>query len=245
MAKATANCTCAECGATFTKTTTKSNRREADAWESWAESNFTQCPQCWGKEQRKKEQETPLTFNVAIDPYNTKAPIILIFSGNTVPYKDNIKSLNYFWDDKPATGMMGFFDISKPQKCWSKRITLDNLEAELQKVEDLGAKIINNIKEIDLIAYAKYKQSADKKQAEQTEKEKIQADKIAQIEKPVCPDILKGAKWNNTVYGKKGNYSYYNNGNKVSLTNEEAEQVKKYVAAKIEYNNKVKEITGK
>lgn len=235
MAKATANCTCAECGATFQKTATKQNRSQANAWESWAESNYTQCPQCWGKAQRQKEQETPLTLNVNIDPYDTKNPIILVFSGNTMPAKDNIKSLGYFWSDKPATGVTGFFDITKPIKCWSKRIAPDDIQTELQRAESIGARIINNVTEIDLIMFAKMKQESDKK-------ESIKAEKMAELIKPICPEILKGVKWNRTIYGKKGNYSLYSNGDKVNLTDEQAEQVKTYLAAKKEYDQKVSEI---
>lgn len=36
MAKATATCTCATCGAMFTRTKICRNRREADGWEVWA-----------------------------------------------------------------------------------------------------------------------------------------------------------------------------------------------------------------
>lgn len=35
MAKATATCTCATCGAMFTRTKICRNRREADGWEVW------------------------------------------------------------------------------------------------------------------------------------------------------------------------------------------------------------------
>ena len=40
MAKATATCTCATCGAMFTRTKICRNRREADGWEVWAAANF-------------------------------------------------------------------------------------------------------------------------------------------------------------------------------------------------------------
>lgn len=47
MAKATATCTCATCGATFTRTKICRNRREADGWETWAAANFDECAACY------------------------------------------------------------------------------------------------------------------------------------------------------------------------------------------------------
>ena len=47
MAKATATCTCATCGAMFTRTKICRNRREADGWEVWAAANFDECDACY------------------------------------------------------------------------------------------------------------------------------------------------------------------------------------------------------
>ena len=89
--------------------------------------------------------------------------------------------------------------------------------------------------DVDILAYQQVKA---KKEAEDKEKQ----EKIASIEKPICPEKLKGAKCNGTIYGKKGNYCYYNNGEKVSLTNAEAIAITEYIKAKAEYNRKVKSI---
>ena len=56
MAKATATCTCAKCGATFEVTGVKSNRREADNWKAWAEAHFDECPDCF-KSRKQQERE--------------------------------------------------------------------------------------------------------------------------------------------------------------------------------------------
>lgn len=57
MAKAKVTCTCTTCGSEFTKTKYCYNRREADNWESWAESYFDTCPDCWRKQQEAKKIE--------------------------------------------------------------------------------------------------------------------------------------------------------------------------------------------
>lgn len=57
MAKATATCTCATCGAEFTVTAYKYNRREADSWESWAESHYDECDECREKRIQSERDE--------------------------------------------------------------------------------------------------------------------------------------------------------------------------------------------
>ena len=57
MAKARATCTCSVCGKTFEKCTVKTNRREADRWEEWAQQTFTVCPECEQKEHEAKAAE--------------------------------------------------------------------------------------------------------------------------------------------------------------------------------------------
>lgn len=51
MAKATAECTCKKCGASFTRTAIKRNRRDASDWEHWAVSFFDLCADCYRAEQ--------------------------------------------------------------------------------------------------------------------------------------------------------------------------------------------------
>lgn len=46
MAKATAVCTCATCGETWTVTTIRANRRDAESWEEWMAENADECPNC-------------------------------------------------------------------------------------------------------------------------------------------------------------------------------------------------------
>lgn len=58
MAKATATCTCATCGAEFTVSATKSSRREADNFEHWAETHCDECPTCReARLQRERDAE--------------------------------------------------------------------------------------------------------------------------------------------------------------------------------------------
>lgn len=66
--------------------------------------------------------------------------------------------------------------------------------------------------------------------------------KIAGIPKPVAPDVLRGHRWNQKIYGKEGNYSIYPDSEKVMITDEQAAEIREYLKQKEEYKKKVEEI---
>lgn len=238
MARATAICTCRVCGNQFTKTATKYNRREADSWEEWAVQNYDLCPTCWGAEQRRKEAEQPLTLEVFIDPYSQQ--IILMFTGNTKPVKDQINSLGYFWGQKPSTGIFGVLD-SSTRYVWSKIISNpDDLKKEFDAAKILNPVLKNNITSVDLAMYA---QVHTEKQAKE---DAINAEiaKLAKPERPTAMDLIHG-RWNGKIYGKSGNKTVYLNDNKTSLSDEDAEAIEKYCSERKKYNDVVNEIKRK
>lgn len=153
MAKAVAHCKCATCGAEFTKEATKYNRRLADEWVRWAESTFRQCPSCWGKEQREKEMQEPPTLTISLLPHNPDAPILLVWSGNTYPIKDQLKEMGYRWDVPPTPGFLGILDYKRKPNRWMMTTCIDELEERLQdagKIE--GAVLKKDYTEVDLVA---------------------------------------------------------------------------------------------
>lgn len=86
MAKATATCTCATCGATFTRTKICRNRREADGWETWAAANFDECAACYTARKASEreaaaaaETELPLTLHMTGYPDRHNTPVVLFF----------------------------------------------------------------------------------------------------------------------------------------------------------------------
>lgn len=83
MAKATATCTCATCGAMFTRTKICRNRREADGWEVWAAANFDECDACYTARKASEreaaaaaETELPLTLHMTGYPYKDSTPVV-------------------------------------------------------------------------------------------------------------------------------------------------------------------------
>lgn len=81
-------------------------------------------------------------------------------------------------------------------------------------------------------------QIAVKKQKKWKEKK----DKIESIEKPEVPNILVGHRWNYNIYGRKGNYSIYLDGEKISISDQKAEEIKYYILKNDEYKKRVEEI---
>ena len=57
MAKATATCTCCECGKSFTASKILASRDQANNWEEWAVSNIIECDECKEKARQAEREE--------------------------------------------------------------------------------------------------------------------------------------------------------------------------------------------
>lgn len=238
MAKAVAICKCAVCGKTFEKEAYKQNRRQANDWEKWAEENITVCPQCYAKEQREKEKAEGLVLMVSINPYDVKTPIVLSFRGDTYTYKDKIKGLGYHWGYAEPAGVFGFMSTKEPPKAWSKTISLEQYDAEIAAAKEIGAKIKDNVRDVDIAAYKQVKAEADKK-------EQAIASEIAKLgDPPTKPSCLTEGRWNGRIYGKQGKYRIYISSEEIAISDDEAKQIKDYTNQRAEYNSKVKAIRG-
>ena len=112
MAKATAICTCATCGATFERTSIKRNRSEANSWEDWAESHFNECSACYKKRMREEEAQKPLTITTSV--YTITPALVFTASGNTMPRKDELKALGFRWQEQLPSGLLGFLSAKRP-----------------------------------------------------------------------------------------------------------------------------------
>ncbi len=197
------------------------------------------CLECYKKRKQEEAKSEGLVFNVSVLPYvdQTDGGILLqvYFSGDTIPYKDDIKSLGgYTWSREEVSGL-GPISTNRPVLCWNKIIKLEDFEKEIARVDSIGA--TNKTFKPDLFATANY-QIALKAQ----EKWGKNQEKIAALNKPVLPKVLEGTKWNQKIYGKPGNYSIYPNGEKTEITDEQAEEIRTYLAAKEEYKNRLREL---
>ena len=196
------------------------------------------CISCYKKKMEEQSQSEGLIFNATVLPYiNEEDGSILLnvwFDGNTKPYKDSIKSLGgYKWSERESSD--DFLSTKRPPMCWNKVIKLNDIKDEIIKAKSIGAD--NVVSDNGLLAMVHY-QIAINNQKKWKEKQ----DEIKNIVKPNVPEILRGHKWNQKIYGKSGNYSVYPDGEKIFITDEQAEEIKIYLEAKEEYRKKVKEI---
>jgi hypothetical protein len=149
-----------------------------------------------------------------------------------MPYKDSIKSIGgYRWGMRDFDGNM----LSSSEMSWFKKIKLHDLSDEAAKAEAIGAKKFCEMEQ--LFATINYKIAIEKQKEWEDKKERI-----SEIQRPSVPEVLAGHKWNQKIYGKAGNYSIYPDGDKVMITDEQAKEIKTYLAAKEDYQKKVEEI---
>ena len=196
------------------------------------------CKECYKKMMREKEANEPFNFNVTVLPYinkeNGSIYLSVWFSGNTKPYKDDIKLLGgYKWSERESAE--DYFSLKRSPLCWNKIITLDELQSEIEKAKSIGAECV--ITEKGLFASINYQIALDARK-EWEEKQS----KISKVVKPIAPGVLKGRKLNQKIYGKEDNYSIYPDGEKIIITNEQAAEIKEYMKQKAEYKKKVEEI---
>ena len=189
------------------------------------------CPECFKAKKRKEEEQIPLGLKIQILPFSTETPINLAFTGNSYPVKDEIKKLGYYFSDLEA----GLFGFAKPEKLWNKDISIDDMDLEIAKVKEVFPKII--IKEAysqaDIITLRKT--ISERKEKE----DKINAE-ISAIVKPTKPGCYPSGYWNKKFY-QKDTVIYVDN-KPQKITQEEAEEIKKYLVDIKEYNEKVNTI---
>lgn len=195
------------------------------------------CKECYKKEMEKREEAEGLNFNASVLPYIDEEDggllLYVWFSGNTKPHKDDIKSLGgYRWSERKAADDWLSFKVPM---CWNKVIKLEDLQEEVTKAISIGAN--NTISDSGLFAKINYQVALDRRK-----KWKEKKHKIAAIEKPVVPNILKGHRWNQKIYGRPGNYSIYPDGEKTVITDEQAKEIVNYLVAEEKYWKKVREI---
>lgn len=188
------------------------------------------CKECYKKKIDEKNKAEGLTLHIAaspcIDTEDGGFLLCLWFSGDTITYKDKIKSLGYNWCRS---------EYNDYKECWTKTIKEEKLDEEKEKAAFIGAKNFKLesglLTDVNCIA-------AFRRQ----EKWKEKQEKFAAIEKPLVPDILLGRKWNRKVYGKSGRYVVYLDSQEVAITDDQAKELKAYIGKKEEYERKIKEI---
>lgn len=193
------------------------------------------CKECYKKKMEEESSKEPFNFNATVLPYiNEENGNILLnvwFSGNTKPYKDNIKSLGGFkWSERSSAD--DYLSLKKSPMCWNKNIELDDLKNEIQKAKSIGAESI--ISDDGLFGMINYGIAIEKHK----EWEK-KYNKIKYIKRHNVPEIIGKHDWNWKIYGKSGNYSIYLDGEKIVITDKQAEELEEYIHAEEEYKKDI------
>jgi len=263
MARAIAHLICHYCGKEFEKTKDCRNRKEADSWVEWMESQSDCCcGSCWYKNKIAEEKEADLQAKVRLgSPYNLEREIWFVLFGDTYPIKNKLKEIGAKWTDTYPGEISGFAGglfcnlIDMPQlKRWAICCNMDD-KVGVQKVADQLQKLGITIEEIDQMTLSTWVAIRCKFERQREEEERLEAEKEEKIESeiaklgpiPTWPESFPPAKgrWNGTVYGKKGNRSVYIDGTKYTIDDELAEQVELVLKERDAWRAKKNEIQNK
>ena len=202
---------------------------------------FGLCKECYKKQLDETDNKKSLEFNIEMLPEineeNGQPLVYVWFGGNTKPNKEAIKSLKRYWWQKVESSEDTFW-YTKPKLAWGRTIDLSEINSEIERAASIGAKLVTPTK--GLLHTISYSIACEKQKAWKTKNEMIKT-----VKKPDVPKIIANQRWNNKVYGRTKNYSIYINGEKINITDEQAEDLKRYAVEKEEYTKKVDAILEK
>ena len=193
------------------------------------------CKECYKKKMEKIVESQPVSLNIDILPYidNDNGEILLSvwLDGNTKPYKNQIKEIGYTWQTKEnAENLFGLKYTN--EMCWSKIVYIKDIEEEVKKAKSIGVeRVVSKKKLLSELAGSIAMQLHNEWEKKNST--------ISELYRPEKPELIKNSKWNWKVYGRSGNRSIYLDGEKVDITDEQAEELEKYVNAEEKYRKDV------
>lgn len=184
------------------------------------------CPNCY----REQHKDDPIVIKLK-KTYSgvkgTSEPILLVnICGNTKPHKNVIKNMGFEW-----TG-----------SCWYRELYMSQLNDFEKAIMQLGnVKLddgyINIRREMENLP-GEAKEMLAKFHAEWNEKKKSYV-------APKKPALLSsGRKWNGKIYGKSGKFTVYLDGEKVNISDNDADELRKYLTEKEKYKDIPNEMCG-
>lgn len=196
------------------------------------------CKECYRKKMQELREKEPFSLRACVLPViNEDTGEVLVniwFTGDTMSHKEEIKSLGgYRWGERQAA--LDKMSTATPPMCWNKTVCASKLKEEIEKATSIGCEQVDLEKNLWESAHYQIALNMQKEWKEKREK-------IDSIKKPDIPEIVKNYKWNKKIYGKAGNYSIYPDGQRVFISDEQANELREYLALKEEYAKKVKEI---
>ena len=163
-----------------------------------------------------------LTLHVVCD--YTRLRYILFFSGDTSQKEDAIKELGYKFVMPPM--VIQQFNLD-PKLLWCKATTIDEKDLEIVKTLALNPLMIDHTSDGDLLLLEGCQELANEQHF------------IVRTEIPEQPDIIAGRYWNHKFYGRPGNWSIYQDGERVQISDSEKSILDWYIKRLIDFESKV------
>jgi len=255
MAKARAICTCKICGTTFEVTKTCSNRRGANSYEEWAKDHFDLCYDCKKLEKEEKLRESGVGVTVKAIGKSPNIKVAIILEGDTRRQKEVIKDLGYIWTELECfddllkeSNLQDLFNLAMygPKMYWAKVFEQYNDETIKAEIEKLTTSLERINKVLDCFIDEEYRMMYETYINKMEENRNKAQEQLKILKHPVAPDFYDTSKrWNGKIYGRSGRYAIYQDGEKISITDEQKNVLESYVADMDIYKIKKAEIERK
>lgn len=176
------------------------------------------CQECY----KKREENEHL--KVCVEPLcnldiDGDIQFCMWLTGNTMDIRESLKNILYRWSSRPSymqDRKAYWHKIIKEQEIGRELVLLKETVEDVLVLEPSPARIKNY--DIALKKKDRYEELVSKRLGEM----------------PVPPELIDG-NWNGKVYGTARNYSIYLDGERIPISNEEADEIKNYLEKLQEY----------
>jgi len=205
------------------------------------------CPSCLKEKILKETPKNEIIANVELYPYCPTLSFMVHITGDTYQYKNVFKSNGFLYDDISRGGVLGGFSSFRSEKGWQKfgvniQDLINILDKTIALFPDIAIKF--NFSDMDIRIWADNMEKFDAK------KEEVRK-RFSAVERPSVPSFISG-KWNNKLYGSRGKYKIYIDGDEKMLTDSESDETKvyltswkKYLEEAVPISDEYLELTGK
>lgn len=192
------------------------------------------CPECYKKQKQEENEKMGLVLCSTIEyelSRKGEIQVRLSFRGDTKPHKEEIKALGYRWTVLDDTQILS---TARPEMGWAKIVPYECMKEEKEKALSIGAREATMEEKEKLVQKNRFEEMLaaqilfKKEHGKELQKQQEQEEKLTDLLKEE-PDFIKGRRWNQKIYGKAGNYSIYPDGEKINISDEQAEALKNYL----------------
>lgn len=192
------------------------------------------CPECYKKQKQEENEKMGLVLCSTIEyelSRKGEIQVRLSFRGDTKLHKNEIKALGYRWTVLDDTQILS---TARPEMGWAKIVPYECMKEEKEKALSIGAREATMEEKEKLVQKNRFEGMLaaqilfKKEHGKELQKQQEQEEKLTDLLKEE-PDFIKGRRWNQKIYGKAGNYSIYPDGEKINISDEQAEALKNYL----------------